>query len=78
MVLVLGSLAYKNPTVKTQVRELGGVELIMKCFEHDDHNPYIREHAVLCLNFLLERSPENQAVAIDAGVSGVLPLSQML
>ena len=65
VVLVVSSLSWKSPTVKTQIRNLGGVQLVMNCCEYDVSNPYIREHAVLCLKFLLEDSVENQAIVAE-------------
>ncbi|KIW14519.1 hypothetical protein PV08_07303 [Exophiala spinifera] len=62
IVLVLSSLVWKSPTVQNQIREYGGVETILSCTQYDACNPYIKEHAVMCLKFLLENNPENQAL----------------
>lgn len=62
IVLVLSSLVWKSPTVQNQIREHGGVEVILGCTQYDAHNPYIKEHAVMCLKFLLEGNRENQAL----------------
>ncbi|KAF2745340.1 hypothetical protein M011DRAFT_427601 [Sporormia fimetaria CBS 119925] len=59
-VLVLSSLVWKNRTVQDQVRPLGGIEAILNCCSYDEYNPYIREHAIMCLRFLLEGNKENQ------------------
>lgn len=59
-VLALSSFAFNSPKVRTQVRELGGIELILACTAQDMNNPYIREHAMLCLKFLLENDEANQ------------------
>ena len=60
IVLVLSSLVWKSPTVQTQIREHGGVETVLNCTQHDGNNPYIKEHAIMCLKFLLEGNKENQ------------------
>ncbi|KAL8922404.1 MAG: hypothetical protein Q9172_003560 [Xanthocarpia lactea] len=62
VVLVLSSLVWKSPTVQDQIRRYGGVEMILACCNFDANNPYIREHAIMCLRFLLEGNAENQAI----------------
>ncbi|KAK1146312.1 hypothetical protein N8T08_003099 [Aspergillus melleus] len=60
VVLVLSSLVWKCPEVQDQIRRHGGVEAVLSCTNFDAHNPYIKEHAVMCLKFLLEGNRENQ------------------
>lgn len=60
VVLVLSSLVWKCPEVQNQIRKHRGVETILSCTNFDAHNPYIKEHAVMCLKFLLEGNRENQ------------------
>ena len=59
-VLVLSSLVWKNKHVQDQIRPLGGIEAVLNCCSYDEHNPYIREHAIMCLRFLMEGNTENQ------------------
>ena len=59
VVLVLSSLVWRSPTVQDQIRQYGGVEMILACCTLDGHNPYIREHAIMCLRFLLEDNEKN-------------------
>lgn len=59
-VLVLSSLVWKNKHVQDQIRPLGGIEAVLNCCAYDEHNPYIREHAIMCLRFLMEGNKENQ------------------
>lgn len=61
-VLVLSSLVWKNRRLQDQIRDFGGVATILSCCSEDEHNPYIREHAIMCLRFLLENNTENQRV----------------
>ena len=61
-VLVLSSLIWKNKLVQDQVREYGGLEALVGCCRHDEHNPYIREHAIMCLRFAVEGNEENAEV----------------
>lgn len=62
VILVLSSLVWKSPTVQRQINQYGGVEMVIACCQYDGNNPYIKEHAVMCLRFLLEGSDENRAL----------------
>ena len=61
-VLVLSSLIWKNPLVQRQVREAGGLGVLVRCCEPDEHNPYIREHAIMCLRFAVEGDAQSEEV----------------
>ncbi|KIX98440.1 uncharacterized protein Z520_05741 [Fonsecaea multimorphosa CBS 102226] len=73
IVLVLSSLVWKSPTVQNQIREYGGVETILSCTTYDACNPYIKEHALMCLKFLLENNPENQALVSSLEAREIVP-----
>ncbi|KIV92174.1 hypothetical protein PV10_06634 [Exophiala mesophila] len=73
IVLVLSSLVWKSPTVQNQIREYGGVETILSCTQYDACNPYIKEHAIMCLKFLLEANPENQKLVSSLEAREVVP-----
>ena len=73
VVLVLSSLVWKSPTVQDQVRNHGGVELILQCCNYDSHNPYIREHAIMCLRFVLEGNEANSQIVRDLEARQVVP-----
>jgi len=70
-VLVLSSLIWKNKLVQDQVREFGGLEALVGCCRHDEHNPYIREHAIMCLRFAVEGNAAN-AAAIRSMADGYI------
>jgi palmitoyltransferase len=72
IVLVLSSLVWKSPLVQNQIRKHGGVEVILGCTQYDAHNPYIKEHAVMCLKFLLENNRANQEVVESLEARGVV------
>ncbi|KAK3064181.1 hypothetical protein LTR53_018592, partial [Teratosphaeriaceae sp. CCFEE 6253] len=61
-VLVLSSLVWKNTKVQDQVREYGGLEALVSCCRPDESNPYIREHAIMCLRFAVEGNEKSKAV----------------
>lgn len=71
IILVLSSLVWKCPTVQDQIRLNGGVETILSCTQYDSHNPYIKEHAVMCIRFLLEGNAENQRIVRELEARGV-------
>ena len=72
-VLVLSSLVWKSRKVQDQVRPLGGIEAILNCCAYDEHNPYIREHAIMCLRFLMEGNRENQDIIRELEPKGAVP-----
>lgn len=73
VVLVLSSLVWKAPAVQAQIRQYGGVEIVLNCCNLDEHNPFIREHAIMCLRFLLEDCLENQAILEQLEARAAVP-----
>jgi len=73
VILVLSSLVWKSSLVQEQVRQFRGVEMILSCCNFDAHNPYIREHAIMCLRFLLEGNRDNQKVVEQLEARKVVP-----
>lgn len=73
VVLVLSSLVWKSTTVQNQIRQYGGVHMILQCCNHDSNNPYIREHAIMCLRFLLEGNAENQKIVNELEARKAVP-----
>ncbi len=47
--------------------------MILSCCNFDAHNPYIREHAIMCLRFLLEGNRDNQKVVEQLEARKVVP-----
>lgn len=72
-VLVLSSLTWHSHKVQDQVREHDGIHAVLNCCAYDEHNPYIREHAIMCLRFLLEGNRPNQDVVRELEARGVVP-----
>ena len=73
VVLVLSSLVWKSTTVQNQIRQYGGVQMILQCCNLDSNNPYIREHAIMCLRFLLEGNRENQMIVNELEARKTVP-----
>eukprot|EP00026_Physarum_polycephalum_P016571 Phypoly_transcript_17506.p1 GENE.Phypoly_transcript_17506~~Phypoly_transcript_17506.p1 ORF type:complete len:117 (-),score=28.70 Phypoly_transcript_17506:265-615(-) len=59
---LIANLTYNNKGNQDEVRELGGVELVLNHCNIDDTNPFIREWAIYAIKNLLEGNPENQEI----------------
>ncbi|KAI9599207.1 spinocerebellar ataxia type 10 protein domain-containing protein [Syncephalis fuscata] len=59
-VRLLGNLAHQQPTVQDQIRELGGLALVLGQCSIDDRNPFVREYAIMAIRCLLEGNDTNQ------------------
>ncbi|WRT68341.1 uncharacterized protein IL334_005317 [Kwoniella shivajii] len=72
LVELLGILTFKDISVGNQVREYQGIQLILGMTEIDENNPYLREHALLCVRNLMLDNPANQAIITRMDPIGVL------
>ncbi|WWD19023.1 hypothetical protein CI109_103480 [Kwoniella shandongensis] len=72
LVQLLGILCYDDISVGDQIREYGGVELVLSMTEIDESNPYLREHALFCVRNLMLNNPSNQAIIKQMDPVGVL------
>ncbi|CAI4056752.1 hypothetical protein SKDZ_03G1200 [Saccharomyces kudriavzevii ZP591] len=57
---ILASLVYAHPEIQDQIRELGGLALILSNCVIDDNDPFIKERSIVCLKFLLRNNAKNQ------------------
>ncbi|KAK6537270.1 copper transport protein [Orbilia ellipsospora] len=62
IVQLLGLLVYGNVETQDEVRRCGGVVAVLGCFGIDEENPYIQQHATLCIRNLMEGNMENQKI----------------
>ncbi|EPQ56458.1 hypothetical protein GLOTRDRAFT_138184 [Gloeophyllum trabeum ATCC 11539] len=62
LVRLLGILSHESRAVQDTVRTSGGIPVVMNMCVIDERNPFLREHAILCMRNLLRGNPENQAV----------------
>lgn len=60
IVEILASLVYAHPEIQDQIRELGGLALILSNCVIDDNDPFIKERSIICLKFLLRNNAKNQ------------------
>ncbi|QBM86058.1 ataxin-10 [Metschnikowia aff. pulcherrima] len=57
---ILAYLCHESFPTQEAMRELHGLELILSNCVIDEDNPYIKEHSVLCLRFVLQENQRNQ------------------
>ncbi|KAF3215327.1 copper transport protein [Orbilia oligospora] len=55
-------LVYRSKATQDEVRKAGGVVAVLGCFGIDEENPYIQQHATLCIRNLMEGNTENQKI----------------
>jgi len=72
IVRLLSALCFDDIEVGNAVREAGGVELVLGMCEVDDRNPYLREHALLCVRNLMMGNPANQAIIAEMDPVGIV------
>jgi ataxin-10 len=72
LVRLLAALAFDDVTVGDAVRAAGGVELVLSMCETDDRNPYLREHALLCVRNLMLNNLANQEIVKQLDPVGVV------
>ncbi|KAK6343654.1 copper transport protein [Orbilia blumenaviensis] len=62
LVQLVSLLVYRSKATQDEVRKAGGVLAVLGCFGIDEENPYIQQHATLCIRNLMEGNPENQKI----------------
>ncbi|GFZ49470.1 hypothetical protein JCM24511_07590 [Saitozyma sp. JCM 24511] len=72
LVQLLGILSFEDIAVGDQVREHGGIQLLLSLTEVDETNPYLREHALFAVRNLMLGNPANQAIIGEMDPVGVL------
>lgn len=72
LVRLLSVLTFNDTAVGDAVREAGGVELVLSLCETDDRNPYLREHALLCVRNLMMGNPANQEIIKQMDPVGIV------
>ncbi|KAI8967820.1 spinocerebellar ataxia type 10 protein domain-containing protein [Mycotypha africana] len=62
---LLATLTFKDKKIQDEIREKGGIPLILNQLKIDDANPYLREYATLALRNVMENNPKNQAIIAE-------------
>lgn len=73
LIILLSGFAWKEKAVQDLVREKEGLQPILNQCMIDDDNPYIREHAILCIRNMLEGNPQNQKIVEDLDAIQTVP-----
>nr|XP_039254959.1 ataxin-10-like [Styela clava] len=60
LVRLLGNLCYRNSKLQDDIRELGGIPLILECCNIDDNNPFMQQWALFAIRNLCENNAANQ------------------
>lgn len=60
-----------------RIRELHGLELVLSSCVIDDNNPFMKERAILCLKFLLEKNQKNQQFVAELEANKVADSSAL-
>lgn len=60
LIELLSYLVYESFESQEKVREHHGLELVLSNCVIDKNEPYIKERAIICIRFLLEKNAENQ------------------
>ncbi|KAN0034372.1 hypothetical protein ACTFIV_000878 [Dictyostelium citrinum] len=71
LIRILGNLSYKNRSNQDEIRELGGIEIILNHCRFDVNNPYIKEWSVFAIRNLCEDNIENQNLIESLKIKGV-------
>lgn len=59
-VSIISNLSFQDRGTQDQVRELGGIPLVLGQCNIDEMNPHVQEYAAFCIRCLLDGNPENQ------------------
>ncbi|KAI5956610.1 hypothetical protein KGF54_001085 [Candida jiufengensis] len=60
IIIILSYMAYQSHKNQELIRELGGLALVLSNCQIDENNPFIKEQAILCIKYLLEKNQKNQ------------------
>ncbi|KAG0760662.1 hypothetical protein G6F57_009073 [Rhizopus arrhizus] len=76
-VRMIGAMCHEDKKIQDEIRELGGIPLILEQFKIDDSNPYLREYATLALRNIMKDNIENQEVIRELEPQEVLQTDEL-
>lgn len=65
IIVILSYLAFESFDNQEKIRELGGLALVLSNCIIDNNNSFIKEQAIVCLKYLLNKNPKNQQVVAE-------------
>ncbi|ORX82061.1 hypothetical protein BCR32DRAFT_267896 [Anaeromyces robustus] len=71
IITVISGLAYNCKHIQDEIRELGGLPLVLANCNIDNNNPYIKERSVFAIRNLCQNNPENQKIIDSLEAKGV-------
>ncbi|KAH9622279.1 hypothetical protein KSS87_004002 [Heliosperma pusillum] len=77
IVAVIGNCSYRRMHVQDEVRQKGGLILLLQQCVLDEDNPFLREWGIFCAKNLLEGNAENQQVVASLEMQGAVDVPQL-
>ncbi|OUM58607.1 hypothetical protein PIROE2DRAFT_64298 [Piromyces sp. E2] len=68
---IISGICYDCKQIQDEIRELGGLPLILANCNIDNNNPYIKERSVFAIRNLCHKNPENQKIIDSLEAKGV-------
>ncbi|XP_064633192.1 ataxin-10-like [Lineus longissimus] len=78
LIRLIGNMVHRNKRNQDQVRELGGIPLILDHTNIDGRNPFILQWAIFTIRNLCEDNRDNQAVIANMNLQGVANSAELL
>ncbi|EDK45503.1 conserved hypothetical protein [Lodderomyces elongisporus NRRL YB-4239] len=72
IITILSYMCYQSFPIQEQIRELGGLTLVLSNCVIDNNNPFIKEQAILCTKYLLDKNPSNQKIVAELEAKKVI------
>lgn len=74
---IIAFICQSSFEAQERTRELHGLELVLSSCVIDDNNPFMKERAILCLKFLLEKNQKNQQFVAELEANKVADSSAL-
>lgn len=71
IITIISGICYNCKQVQDEIRELGGLPLVLANCNIDNNNPYIKERSVFAIRNLCHKNPENQKIIESLEAKGV-------
>jgi len=68
---IISGICYNCKQIQDEIRELGGLPLILANCNIDNNNPYIKERSIFAIRNVCYRNPENQKIIDSLEAKGV-------
>ena len=65
IIVILSYLAFESFDNQEKIRELGGLALVLSNCIIDNNNPFIKEQAIVCLKYLLNKTQRINKLSLN-------------